>query len=516
MRIALFLLLLSACASLPPSDLFGPVATDPTLLSTQTHRGLAHPPTAPTTEDPRVPADLQALLDRQLGTVTALVGEPLQPRTEDDAPPPTLGADAKPLVRFVHLTDTQLVDDESPARQCTFDTPAATSGAFRPQEGFGCQTLDAAVQAVNALGAVDFVLTGGDNVDNAQRNEIRWFGQVMNGGTVECDSGGDDGDAPGLPFAQKRPFHAAGLQVPWYWVSGNHDVLVTGEMQVDADQRTIATGTTALMGARDYRQPGAPVTTGEVPADALRLPLYATELVADVQAIADGPGPHLHGLASVAPTATHIQYRVTPVASAPLDVIVLDTNAHSGGSDGLIFADVFTNEVQPLLDAALAAKHWAVVVGHHPTSGIGDGGGAFGHTQTGTLTPAQFRAALSKYPNVLFYLAGHTHSNLITRFPPAPGDAVRPFFEVQTASLADWPSQLRLVEVLDGNNGFVAARLTMLDVPGQIAGLAPNDLVGQALTLMTLDRAAGWNPKPGEGSAADRNVILWLKKPPGW
>ena len=510
------LMLLTACAT-PASDLNmpGPHLL-PVLLSTTGHHGLAHPPTTPTQEDPRVPTDLQALRDQKLGATIALPGETWLPLTEDGKPPFAEGAGARTLLRFVHLTDTQLVDDESPARQCAFDTPAATSGAFRPQEGYGCHLLDAAVQTVNALGPVDFVLTGGDNVDNAQRNELQWFGKILNGGTVECDSADDDGDKPGLPFPQKRPFHAKGLQVPWYWTSGNHDVLVTGEMQVDANQRAIATGTTALMGARDYRQPGAPVTTDEVPADAQRLPLYATETIAEVQAIADGPGPHLHGLAGLPAGATRIQYRVTPVPNVPVDLIVMDTNAHTGGSDGLVFAAVFLKEVQPLLDASLAAKHWAVVVGHHPTSGIGDGGGAFGHTQTGTLTPAQFRAALSKYPNVLFYLAGHTHTNHITLFPAQDGDAVRPFFEVQTASLADWPSQLRAVEVEDGDNGFLGVRLTMLDVPGQIAGVALNDLVAQALELLTIDRASGWNPNPAEGTAADRNVILWIKKPTGF
>jgi hypothetical protein len=516
LRIALLLLFaLPGCAP-EPADLHGPVAAGQTLLSTVARRGLPQPVVARTPEDPREPAGLQTLLNGHFGDTVQLAGEPHQAWTEDDKPAPAMGPNAKSLVRFVHLADTQLVDDESPARNCVFD--AAVSGAFRPQEGYGCQLLDAAVRAVNALHeavGVDFVLTGGDNVDDAQRNELQWFGQVLSGGQVECDSGADDGDKPGLAFAQKRAFAAQGLNVPWYWVSGNHDVLVTGVTKVDEAERLIATGTSALSGARDYRQPGAPVTTDDVPADALRLPLYATEIVAEVKAMADGAGPHQHGLATVAADSPYIQYRVTPVPDQPVDLIVLDSNAHSGGSDGLVFAAVFEKEIRPMLDASQAAGHWAIVVAHHPTNGIGDGGDPFGTSQLGTMTPAQFRRELSKYPNVLFYLAGHSHLNHIKRHQPQDGDVVRPFFEVQTASLADWPSQMRYVEIIDADNGYLAARLTAFDTPATIGGAPTNDLVAEALQLMTLDRASDWDDNPGEGALTDRNMVLWLKKPTG-
>ena len=515
---ALLLLATSACQS-TPAPTTTPGFDGQTLLATTVQRGVAHQSATARTEDPRVPGDVQTLLAAQLGETVTLAGEPHQPRTEDDAPAPVAGAAQKTIARFVHLTDTQLVDDESPARNCIFDTAGALSGAFRPQEGYGCHLLDAAVRGINALHAtlpLDFVLTGGDNVDDAQRNEMRWFAQVLNGGVVECDSGADDGDQPGLPFAQKRPFTAAGLTVPWYWVSGNHDVLVTGVFAVDESQRQLATGTTAVAGARDYTQAGAPITTGEVPADPLRLPLYATEIVAEVRAFADGPGPHLHGLAGMAPDSPYIQYRATPVAAQPLDIIALDSNAHTGGSDGLVFADVFDTQIRPLLDAAQAAKHYVIVVAHHPTSGIGDGGDAFGKAQKGTMTPAALRKALSAYPNVLFYLGGHSHVNRVTRYAPADGDVVRPFFEVQTASLADWPAQMRLVELIDADNGFVAAKLTAFDAPVQIDHAPTNALIDQALALLTMDRAAGWNALAGEGTAADRNLVLWLKKPAGF
>lgn len=486
------------------------------LLATVGRRGLGKHVSVPTAEDPRVPVDVQSLLGQQYGHMVGLVGEVHQPRTEDDLPPPEMGPKPTTLVRFVHLADTQLVDDESPARQCLFDLPGLSDGAFRPQEGFGCHVLDAAVRAINAIDEVtpiDFVVTGGDNVDGAQKNELGWFASVLAGGPVECDSGADDGDQPGLPFAQKRPFVAAGLQVPWYWVNGNHDVLVTGVAVVDEDQRQKAMGTLPDSGTRDYRLAGAPVTTDPVPSDPARLPLYPTQVVAEVAAMPTGSGPKGHGVATLAAGASRIQYRATPVPNQPVDLIVLDSNAYSGGSDGLVFAAVFEQEIRPLLEASKSAGHYAIVTAHHGSASMGNGGGAFGTTQAGTMTPAEFRRELSKYPGVLFYLAGHSHVNRITRHGVTDGDVVRPLFEVQTASLADWPSQMRLVEVVDADNGFLAARMTAFDTPARIGWLPTNALIDEALALLTMDRASGWNSNPGDGEATDRNVVLWIKKP---
>ena len=142
--------------------------------------------------------------------------------------------------------------------------------------------LNEAVRAVRTLrrgpatGApIRLVMTGGDNVDNAQYNETRWFIDVLDGGArdpelrpprtcglkrhpatagcaaaagstsrMEAATGPATGlhggqpprrrrsvasrDYPGLFEQMNRPFRAVGLGIPWYSVFGNHDGLVQG------------------------------------------------------------------------------------------------------------------------------------------------------------------------------------------------------------------------------------------------------------------------------------------------
>jgi metallophosphoesterase (TIGR03767 family) len=196
-------------------------------------------------------------------------------------------ARARTLIAFAHFADTQMVDEESPGRVELVDFIGGDpfSSSYRPQEGLMAHVLDQQVRAVRKLergpvtGApIRLVMTGGDNVDNAQHNETRWFIDVLDGGRpVNPDSGGRGtcglkrpprytgmrgggrfyepngrGDGPGYapsPAANRRavgrsvatrdyrglfeqmnrPFRPLGLgRLPWYSVFGNHDGLVQG------------------------------------------------------------------------------------------------------------------------------------------------------------------------------------------------------------------------------------------------------------------------------------------------
>ena len=217
--------------------------------------------------------------------------EPYVVRSEVAPALPGRESRRRTLLTFGHVTDTQMVDEESPARVEFMDRigDVFETAAYRPDEGLMAQVLAAQASALRRAG-VDLVMTTGDNVDNTQLNETRAFIDVMDGGLVHPDSGirgtcgtrkagsrytgvrgpryyepdrRNDGagysasqavnrrrakrsnavrDYPGLFERMNVPFRSPGVGVPWYSVFGNHDALVQGNLPGNAFFSQVAAG----------------------------------------------------------------------------------------------------------------------------------------------------------------------------------------------------------------------------------------------------------------------------------
>lgn len=449
--------------------------------------------------DPRLVDDVLQLLDEGYGDYGVTEGEPVLRRTLDQTQGPDAGPDASLVARFVHLADIQLADDESPARVINVDSPMGqTGGAFRPQEGHICHVLNATVRTINKINEdspISMVILGGDNVDNAQTNEVDWVLSLLSGSPeVHCDSGEDDDPVLGPMNDPKDPLFADGIDVPWIWVTGNHDVLNQGNFPPLPKEHDYL-GDSANVGARDWSQPGGPITSGQIPADEARKPLSGQALLEKVMNHEDG-----HGVTPAAAASGRAFYTVD--LEDDVRFIVLDTAAPTGSADGLLHRSEIDDFLIPALDEALAAGKWVIVNSHHSSGQLTDGGGFGGMEQDDAVLTEEFRDILGEYPNLLMHLAGHTHHHRVERLVPM--NAPYTYWEVETAALADFPHQMRVIEIWDLDNGFMSIRNVAFDYQTE------NDPVAEeGRTLGIVDYTSGWQGD-GRGEANDRNVELYV------
>ncbi len=448
-------------------------------------------------ESPAQPELRDGLLAEGLGAFDEGPGEPLLPRALEGDPPADATEEGTLLSRFVHLADAQLLDDESPVRLTLFDAPGLSSAAFRPQEHFGCHFVDAMARTLRRIHRrrpIDFILLGGDNIDNAQSNELEWFLRLAEGGEVECDSGDDDDIVPGRDNDPKDPIDAVGFPVPFYWVQGNHDSLVQGNVVVTEERDARARSDTAIGWARDWTQPGGPLSPQTV-ADARRTLLTPAALLARVQAHGDG-----HGLDDEAVARGRAHYAV-PLPGDRLTLIVVDTAAPTGAASGLLRRPELTEIIAPMFDAARERGHWVIVTSHHAAASLTDGGGVGGMAQDDAVLEEEWTDFLSEQPHLLMSLVAHSHRHRIRELEGAGGR----FFEVMTASLLDYPQQARMLEVRELGDGRVAIDCIGVDyVGGAIAE------EGRALAI--LDYTSGWSDD-GTSERMDRNVRLIVPRP---
>jgi hypothetical protein len=500
------LLLALACAppdATPPAAADDPACVAPTLdwaapVTTLSRRLVADPVLdTPTTLNPALPEGLAAAEALGLGGYTEADGEPRLVR-DDLAPGHVAPTDGRrSLAFFLHQSDAQIADAESPTRMVGADAIGATESAARPHELYAIHALDAMLRTADAFAAdvaVDFALATGDNADSAQSNELGWFVSTWDGAPVVPDSGDPDTQVDADCNDPLAPFTPVGADFPWYGVAGNHDVLVQGNFDPErfADD---ALGSDAPVGTRDLSEAGGPLTYVAVP-DPARALMNRSDLAAIYLGSPATPGPVGHGFTDENVATDSVDWTAAPVAGVPLVLVAVDANPPDVGDAVLTVAER-DGFLVPALEAAQAAGQLIVVTSHYALGELA--------VEDGT----RLADLLVRYPNVVLTVAGHAHLNSIRAYgtPDDPGS----FWEIRTASSTDWPGQGRFVELVDNGDGTLSILTTIFDY------LAPaGSMAARARALSLIDLQSGWHLRDGSGAVEDRNTELVERLPAGW
>ncbi len=492
----------------------------------------------------------------------------------------SVAPDAEVLLTLAHLSDLHLCDSQSPARGEFLDrwsdpdSPLREKlgiiGAYRTQDCLTVQVAAAMIEAINRVergpvggAAIDWAITTGDVIDNAQTNELGWYVNLLDGGTVDPDSGSRSRyegvadhehwheafwhpdptswadepprldrprrlygfpDAPGLLDAIRQPIQTPGLAMPWLAVHGNHDQLVQGnipavgqfELASMGDQKAIDVPAhfsldeiARFCGAVDATDQSAldqwnAMLFRTVTPDPLRRTITRDTFVrAHFRA---GARPLGHGFTQDDP-ATYYRHDHGSVT-----VLVLDAVNEYGGYQGSLDAAQFAWLQGELVDAD-REKRLVVLASHHTLPDlVNDRNAADAPPRVLAL---ELDGVIDAHPCVVLWLNGHTH---ITRVTPHSGR--HPWWEVTAPSLIDFPQQGRIVELLRSPTGTLTVAVTMVDHAGELPWSGDVDSVTAMAGLSRQLAANDWQFRPDDlrrhptaGTTMDRNVLLHLPDP---
>jgi metallophosphoesterase (TIGR03767 family) len=377
---------------------------------------------------------------------------------------------------------------------------------------------------------------------------------------------------PGLLAAARRPFTSTGLGMRWYAAMGNHDGEIQGNLPVHpsgvvscfvddisgmATDNKKAYFSTALHafprspGPDDIKALVGGLLFAPVTADSKRRMLSAEEFSAQHNTTTGLPVGH--GLADPVNGSMQQWYSIPYGNGDLIRFIALDTVNYDGNAGGRIHKDQF-NWLEDQLKGNSSrylnfsdGDAWVtqnvqdklyVLFFHHTIDSIDNTTGDLVEGDPGVHTgDGNYRYEqdvvdlLSRFPNVVLVVNGHTHTNRIKphfssgfQFTP-PGNEHWGYWEVSTASHVDWPVQSRIFEFALGGdvasaqqghgNGILSIFTGVVDID------APLDYAGDLSTpkaLASLGRELAANDPTERGSsrrgaAWDRNAQLLVTMP---
>ena len=450
------------------------------------------------------------------------------------------------LLSLLLMSDIQVMDTVSPAR-CEWVELLANEPRWqpllhmhRPYEALAHWAFAAHVEAArchpHAPGSTqpyDLCICLGDNIDNAQRNELDAFLDILAGGITRLSARGGVHDAsahigsgfdpgaglspwpywcpeageadlwkplgypvvPGFVTRAGAEIVSQGLGFAWACLPGNHDLMRQGTALPTPEIEHIVIGGHKALFRPEGFDPKDPLALfvdapavfsrgagREVPALASRRAVGRQEWIDALMQ---------RGAAGYTPRHARDGNTDAVIDTEHIRIILLDTNHPAGDYQGSIGTAQLEWLDEQLADVDAQPGRLAVLCSHH---------GSVSLTNTrGDDPQRQHAAALTavahRHACVTAWLVGHRHLHQIQPHSGPQGG----FWEISTGAVIDWPSQTRSVEFIRHGGGHLEIVCTLLDhdaPPGSLAHLH-HDLA-RRFAGAQCDRMQG---KPGDGNA---------------
>lgn len=346
--------------------------------------------------------------------------------------------------------------------------------------------------------------------------------------------------APGLPEVLRCEAGEAGceneaLAMPWYIAFGNHDGYLRGTVPVG-----LGPNEALFVSGRHYM-------------------IQQHEFINEMFFSQPLPGPVGHGfnLADAErredSNTRNDGYYAFDAGDGKFRMVVLNTILDGndprlptdlvrnpfGLSDGTLDRAQFEWMAAELAQAA-ANNQLVMVFSHHADLTFAEFGTFAPLIPPQDVSAAELDAELASWPNVIAWVAGHTHLHRVRAFKVEEGvgsngdietpveckvaNACRGFWQIESASLIDFPQEQRLIEVFDNGDGTGTIRAPVLthsfaaSKPLAEADdrcmfyLTDPEAVAAAITEANLDVLCNQGGTR-QGEASDRNVELMFAMP---